>query len=56
MVIAGGGILFDLPELEIPFKGRPKWKVNSWEPLDLSPSIQCSCGDHGFIKQGKWTK
>lgn len=31
------------------------WTVNSFDPLDLSPSLLCSmCNDHGFIKQGKW--
>jgi hypothetical protein len=34
----------------------PFWEVESWDPLTLSPSILCSCGDHGFIKQGKWVK
>ena len=35
----------------------PTWKVESWEPLTLSPSLLCrSCGDHGFIRQGKWVK
>lgn len=32
----------------------PRWKVESLDPLTLSPSILCSCGHHGFIKQGKW--
>lgn len=31
------------------------WQVESWEPLTLSPSLLCTaCGDHGFIRQGKW--
>jgi hypothetical protein len=35
----------------------PTWKVESWEPLTLSPSLLCrSCGDHGFIRNGKWVK
>lgn len=33
------------------------WQVLSWEPLTLSPSIACrSCGDHGFIRNGKWER
>lgn len=33
----------------------PKWTVESWEPLTLSPSLLCrACGDHGFIRGGKW--
>lgn len=30
------------------------WQVESWEPLTISPSVLCSCGDHGFIRQGRW--
>lgn len=31
------------------------WQVQSWEPLTLSPSLLCRvCGDHGFIREGKW--
>lgn len=31
------------------------WDVISLEPLTLSPSILCrACGDHGFIRDGKW--
>lgn len=36
--------------------GAPKWQVHSWEPLTLSPSLLCHCGDHGFIRDGKWVK
>lgn len=36
---------------------RPSWKVESWEPLTLSPSLLCRlCGDHGFIRNGKWER
>lgn len=30
------------------------WTVESWDPLTISPSVLCSCGDHGFIRQGAW--
>jgi len=30
------------------------WDVESWAPLSLSPSILCSCGDHGWIRDGRW--
>lgn len=34
---------------------RPNvWQVESWEPLTISPSVLCSCGDHGFIRDGRW--
>lgn len=34
----------------------PTWTVESWEPLTLSPSLLCSCGDHGFIREGRWAR
>lgn len=33
---------------------RPSWTVESWDPLTVSPSLLCHCGDHGFIREGKW--
>ena len=53
----GGGVLFDLPGLSEKFPGRDVWTVESWEPLTLSPSIQCGCrgcSHHGFIRDGRW--
>ena len=33
----------------------PRWKVESLEPLTLSPSILCrTCGHHGYVRSGKW--
>jgi hypothetical protein len=50
-----GFVHFDLPEVVTVFPNHPKWQVVSWEPLTLSPSILCRrCGDHGFIRNGKW--
>lgn len=48
-----------------PFEGRSwarsfennitTWTVESDDPLTLSPSILCRvCGDHGFVRNGKW--
>ena len=33
---------------------RPRWTVVSWEPLTLTPSVLCQCGDHGYITNGEW--
>lgn len=34
---------------------RPVWRVLSWEPLSLMPSVLCRrCGDHGFVAAGQW--
>lgn len=31
------------------------WTLVSWEPLTIAPSVLCvTCGDHGFIRDGKW--
>lgn len=49
-----GAVLFRLPEVEYAFPGRPTWEVLQWEPLTLSPSVLCSCGHHGFIREGRW--
>ena len=32
------------------------WNVKCWDPLHLEPSLKCSCGDHGFIRGGKWVR
>jgi hypothetical protein len=37
----------DLPEAR-------KWQVQSWDPLTLSPSLLCGCGDHGFVRGWRW--
>jgi hypothetical protein len=50
----GGAILFDIPQnADVP--GRALWQVVNLEPLTLSPSLLCQlCGDHGFIRDGRW--
>lgn len=46
----------------VPFEGRThrtngaEWQVLSVEPLTLSPSLLCSCGNHGWIREGKWVE
>jgi hypothetical protein len=51
-----GFVAFDTPEArEVTTEQAPKWQVESWDPLTLSPSLLCrSCGNHGFIRNGKW--
>lgn len=35
----------------------PTWIIDEEEPLTVSPSLLCrACGDHGWIRQGKWVK
>lgn len=52
----GGGLHFD--NSEIAKKGnRPTWQVVQLEPLTITPSIVCGCGDqHGWITDGKYVK
>lgn len=40
------------------FMAHPMWEVRSWVPLHIEPSLQsyCPCGDHGFIRNGKWVR
>jgi len=51
----------------VPWVGRSWWKsfdgkITAWDliseqPLTLSPSVLCRiCGDHGFVRQGKWVR
>ncbi len=41
-----------LPEQESP---GDLWTLVSREPLTLAPSLLCrACGDHGFIREGRW--
>lgn len=48
----GGALTFDVPEAD--GLAGPRWTVESWEPLTISPSVRCSCGWHGFIREGRW--
>jgi hypothetical protein len=51
-----GSIDFDLPEIRAAGLGsNALWTVENWDPLTLSPSVLCrGCGDHGFIRGGRW--
>lgn len=48
-----GSVTFDL--LVNAGDTVPKWQVLKLDPLTLSPSLACHCGDHGFIRDGRWT-
>jgi len=51
---AGGCITFDTEVARQLYPGRARWTLESLEPLTVSPSLLCSCGDHGFIRGGRW--
>ncbi len=38
----------------VKVENRPLWKLVKEEPLTLDPSIKCSCGLYGWIREGKW--
>lgn len=55
-----GSVMFDLPEAQRFRTMMPNgqlsavWDLISREPLHVEPSIACSCGDHGYVRDGKW--
>ncbi len=51
-----GFIAFTGHSWEQSFQGTiQSWEIQQMHPLTCSPSILCrSCGDHGFIREGKW--
>jgi hypothetical protein len=51
-----GGITFDTPRTQRMNDEPTRWTVESWEPLTLSPSLLCDCGDHGFIRDDHWVR
>lgn len=51
-----GYITLDVPAMRELWPTVERWTVESWEPLTLSPSLLCSCGDHGFIREGRWVR
>jgi hypothetical protein len=55
--VCEGGIVFDTPTtqvLDAMHGASARWQVESWDPLTISPSVLCDCGDHGFIRAGRW--
>lgn len=51
-----GAIHFDVPGARDAFPSSIFWTVESWDPLTISPSVQCHCPAmcHGYIRDGKW--
>lgn len=49
-----GGVTFD--SMAAAGHKGPMWKVESYDPLTLSPSIACRTHSHhhGFIQSGRW--
>ena len=50
----GGAVTFDSAVARQVDPARPKWTIESLDPLTISPSLLCQCGDHGFIRDGRW--
>jgi hypothetical protein len=39
----------------IPLRGPNPWTLEKLDPITISPSLlRTDCGDHGFIREGKW--
>lgn len=32
----------------------PTWTLVSLDPLEVTPSVRCHCGYHGFVRAGRW--
>jgi len=47
------GLVFDTPHNRRA-NARAYWTVESWEPLTIVPSVGCTCGDHGYVRNSKW--
>lgn len=48
-------IYFDSEFVRKLLQGKIGWKLESLQPLTVSPSILCLiCQDHGYIREGKW--
>lgn len=47
-----GSVAFDIPQAA-SLTG-PKWQLLNIDPLHIEPSVLCGCGDHGWIRDGKW--
>lgn len=59
--LCSGHVTFDSEHARVISPGRPVWQVESLDPLTISPSVLCTfpidgvtCGDHGWITDGKW--
>lgn len=49
-----GAIHFDTPRTA-RMQETNRWQLVSLDPLHVEPSILCkTCGDHGFIRNGRW--
>jgi hypothetical protein len=51
-----GYITFDSDTALRIAPGSPFWQVQSFDPPSFSPSLLCTCGDHGFIRDGRWVR
>ncbi len=52
--VCEGSLLFDSDVARRVFPDQERWTVVSFDPLTLDPSIKCSCGDRGHIRDGCW--
>lgn len=48
-----GSVTFDLPRVR---REGARWTLVSLDPLHVEPSILCSCGRHGYVRDGKWVE
>ncbi len=51
--LCGGWVPFNV-QSKYTTPNSAKWEVRSLDPLHLEPSLLCNCGNHGFIRAGRW--
>lgn len=50
-----GSVTFNHELLPDSIGGDARWTLINFDPLTIAPSVLCrSCGDHGFVRDGKW--
>jgi hypothetical protein len=52
----GGAMFLAFAAVPVSAEGAGRdWKLESLEPLTISPSLLCmSCQHHGWIREGRW--
>ena len=53
----GGAFTITGSKWNVDYPEHAHWQLSGPEDKPtLSPSFQCHCGDHGFIREGKWVR
>jgi hypothetical protein len=50
----GYGVYFENAVQAIGWHGKVFWKLESQDPITLTPDMHCPCGDIGSVTGGVW--